>query len=74
MVVAAEPIGAGNTSAARREETLPVVARELALCRPDPHSAVEAVGLVMVVRRAVPITQNVCGGRVGGPFPAPRKV
>ena len=68
-MVATEPIGARNTSVARRLETFPVVAGELALCRPDPHSAVEAVGLAVLVRGAGPITQGVGAGEVEVHFP-----
>ena len=51
---AAGPIGAANTSVARRLETLPVVAGEFALCRPDPHSGIEAVVFAVLVRVPAP--------------------
>ena len=72
-MVATEPIGAGNTGIARRWETFPVVEGELALCHPDSHSAVEAVGLAVLVRVSGPITQYVGAGEVEVPFPLPGK-
>ena len=68
-----EPIDARNTGVARREETFPVVAGELALCFLDPHSAVEAVGLAVMVRGSGPITKNVGEGEVEVRFPLPRR-
>ena len=41
------------------------------MCRPDPHSAVEAVGLAVLVRSAGPITQDVGAGEVEVHFPLP---
>ena len=71
VVVATEPIGTGNTSVARRWEAFPVVAGELALCRPDPHSAVEAVVLAVLVGSTGPITQDVGAGEVDVHFLLP---
>ena len=48
-----------------------VVAGELALCHPNPHSAVEAVGLAVLVRCSGPITQDVGAGEVEVYFPLP---
>ena len=70
-VVTTEPIGAGNTSVSRRYKAFPVVAGELALCRPDTHWAVEAVGSSVLVRRAGPITQDVGVGEVEVHLPHP---
>ena len=39
----------------------------------DPHSAVEAVGLVVLVRSAGSITQNVEAGEAEIHFPLPRR-
>ena len=49
----------------------PVVAGKLALCRPDPHLAVEAVVLAVLVRGSGPITQDVAVGEVEVHFPLP---
>ena len=70
-MVATEPIGAGNTGVARRWETFHVVAAELPLCRPDPYSVVEAVGLVVLVKGSGQITQDVGAGEVKLHFPLP---
>ena len=45
--------------------------RELALCRPDPYSGVEAVGLAVLVRGSGSITQDVGAGEVEVYFPLP---
>ena len=55
VVVETELVGAGNTRVARHQETPPVVAANLAPWRPDPQSAVEAISLAVLVRRAGPI-------------------
>ena len=70
-MVATEPIGAGNTGVIRCYETFPVVAGELTLCRPDPHSAVQTVGLALLVRDCGPIMQDVGAGEVEIHFPPP---
>ena len=70
-MVATEPIGAENTDVARCQETFPVVAGELTLCRSDPHSAVEAVGSAVLVRGSGPITQDVGAGEVEVHFSLP---
>ena len=41
------------------------------MCRTNPHPAVKAVGLAMLVRSAGPITQNVGAGEVEVHFPLP---
>ena len=64
IAVAAEPLRAWDTSVARRPKTLPVVPGELMLCRTNPHPAVKAVGLAVLVRSTGPITQNVGAGEV----------
>ena len=63
-MVATDLIGSGNTGVARCSETFPVVAGELAPCRRDPHSAVQAVGLAVLVRGSGPTTQDVGAGGV----------
>ena len=62
IVVATEPLHAWDTSVARRFKTLSAVPGELTLCRPNPHPALEAVGLAVLVRSASPLTQNVGAG------------
>ena len=70
-MVSTEPIGAGNTGVARRWKTFPVVAGELALCRPDPHSAVKGGGLAVLVQGSDPMTQNVAAGELEVHFQFP---
>ena len=64
VLVATEPIGAGNAGVARRQKTF-------AVCRSDPHSAVKAVSLAALVPGSGPITQAVGAGEVGAHFPLP---
>ena len=52
-------------------ETFPVVPGELTLCRTNPHPAVKAVGLAVLVWSAGPIPQNVEAGEVEVRFPLP---
>ena len=71
VVVEAEPMGAGNTSVARGQGTFPVFNGELALCRPDPHSALEAVALAVLIRGSGPRRQEVGAGEAEVNFPLP---
>ena len=71
VAVAAEPLHAWDKSVARRQETLSVVPGELTLCRTNPHPAVKAVGLAVLVRSAGPITQNVGARELEVHFPLP---
>ena len=52
-------------------ENVPVVPGELTLGRTNPHPAVKAAGLAVLVRRAGPITQNVGAEEVEVHFPLP---
>ena len=73
-MVATEPIGAWNTGVARCLETFLVVAGGLEVCRSDPHSAVQAVGLAVLVRGSGPRTQDVGAGEVKVHLPLPERL
>ena len=55
VAVSAKPVGVREAAIAGCQKPFAVTPSKLPLCRADPHSAVQAVGLPVLVRGAGPV-------------------